>query len=178
MEGCGDHRGGQDTLDGYRSGPVAVSLRIQESPFAGRDGDLGELFAVRTVVVEVPLRGHGIQGQGAEHAVGGLVLGGGRMGLDHSAEAAGCRRALVGAVRDQRHVAPPRADGVYGRPHHELEGRAPSIVEETQAGCKPQYSAMAAVLNRSTPVVARPSTSAMRRPASSRAARDAWVWSW
>ena len=54
----------------------------------------------------------------------------------------------------------------------------PSIVDETQAGCIPQYSAIAVALKRSTPVVARPSTSDIPRPASARAARAAWVWSW
>ena len=54
----------------------------------------------------------------------------------------------------------------------------PSIVEETHAGCMPQYSAIAVALKRSTPVVARPSTSETRNPASPSAVRAAWVWSW
>ena len=53
----------------------------------------------------------------------------------------------------------------------------PSIVEDTHEGWIPQYSAIDEAENRSTPVVARPSTSAKVRPASAKARVAAWVWS-
>ena len=123
MQRLGDHRAGQDVIDGQRIAPRRGGVQLR--PFPGGDGDLGQVLGGGAVFVHVALRRHRIAAHRRRHPIGGFVLH--RQDRWTSAQIAAAQGFLVGAVDDQGNLAIALAQRHRGMGDMRLEGRAADI---------------------------------------------------